>query len=128
MQSALDGEPGKYATLEYRLPDGSFVSTTIGAWAERIDAGAESAVRLETSSNCFQVHRGSGWTEVKSATGEEKFKLEWARGDSFVIPAWYEFVNHANDSEAAYLFYLNDKPMQNNLGLWRIEQQSRDDD
>lgn len=119
MQRRLDADDGKYATAEYRLPDDSSVSTTIGAWAERIDAGASSKPRLETNSNIFQVHSGSGRTEVESADGTKQYTLHWGHGDSFTVPSWYKFVNYADEGAPAYLFYYTDKPIQQSLGLWR---------
>ncbi|KAF9891422.1 hypothetical protein FE257_004278 [Aspergillus nanangensis] len=119
MQKRLDAVEGETAVCEYLLPgaEGS-VSTTIGAYAERIDGGAVGGGRKETTNHVFQVHRGEGWTEVVGADGEVT-TLKWGRGDSFAIPSWCEFRNFAGPKEPVYLFFFSDKPMLTNLGFWR---------
>lgn len=119
MESSLDAEPGDFASIEYLHQDGSSVSTTIGASAERINAGAQSTRRQETASHIFQVHRGAGWVEVNSADGKVNSKLAFGPHDSFVVPCWHCFVIHADEKEPVYLFCFTDKPMQKLLGLWR---------
>lgn len=119
MQARLDAEPGEAAVCEYLLAgSGRSVSTTIGAYAERVDAGKVSARRKETTNHVFQVHRGSGWTEVVNLDGSRN-TLRWGPGDAFAIPSWHEFRNFADADEAVYLFFFSDKPMLTNLGFWR---------
>ncbi|KAH8881150.1 RmlC-like cupin [Thozetella sp. PMI_491] len=119
MKKRLDAVPGSYAQLEYTLPSGASVSTTIGAFMERINAGAASTRRKETTNHIFQVHRGYGTTEITSSDGEVKETIEWGPGDAFAIPSWHEFTNQAKSEEQAYLFYFSDKPMLQNLGFWK---------
>lgn len=119
-QAKLDAAGGNYTTLEYVLPDGKSVSTTIGAFATRVAAGKASRVVQETSSNIFQVHAGRGYTEVTSPDGVEKYTLRWSKNDSFCIPSWYSFQIFA-EQEDAYLFHFSDRPMQVALGYWRYK-------
>ncbi|KAL2833705.1 RmlC-like cupin [Aspergillus cavernicola] len=120
MQARLQAEGGDYATIEYQLPGtGDSVSTTIAANMERIEPGTVSAPRKETTNHIFQVHKGSGTTELVAPDGA-RTTLAWGVGDNFCVPSWYEFTNRATDSgETVYLFYFTDKPMQEKLGLWR---------
>ncbi|KAL4898683.1 RmlC-like cupin domain-containing protein [Aspergillus ambiguus] len=119
MQARLDAEPGDAVVREYLLPaSGKSVSTTIGAYAERISAGKASARRKETTNHVFQVHRGAGRTEVTNLDGS-KSTLRWGPGDSFALPSWHEFRNFADADETVYLFFFSDKPMLTNLGFWR---------
>jgi gentisate 1,2-dioxygenase len=117
-QAKLDAAGGNYSTIEYLLPNGKSVSTTIGAYATRVAAGKASRVVQETSGNIFQIHAGKGFTEVASPDGKDKYTLRWTKSDSFCIPSWYRFQIFAED-EDAYLFSYSDKPMQVTLGYWR---------
>jgi gentisate 1,2-dioxygenase len=122
MRDRLCAIGGDYATLEYQLPgSGESVSTTIGANMERIQPGASSMRRKETTNHIFQVHRGSGSTRLVSPVDGSEIILKWGPGDNFAVPSWYEFTNQADadSEEAVYLFYFTDKPMQDKLGFWR---------
>lgn len=120
-QARLDAPGGDYSSLEYLLPNGKSVSTTIGAYAHRIAAGKASPPVQETAGNIFQVHAGRGYTVVTSPAGETT-RLGWGRGDSFTVPPWHRFQNFAEEGEDAYLFGFSDRPMQVNLGFWRAKE------
>jgi gentisate 1,2-dioxygenase len=120
-QAKLDAPGGDYATVEYLLPNGKSVSTTIGAFATRVAAGKSSTPIQETAGNIFQVHAGKGETRITSPTGDRTYILKWSKGDSFAIPSWYRFQIFAED-EDAYLFSFSDKPMQVALGFWRSKE------
>lgn len=69
-----------------------------------------------TSTALYHVFRGRG----RTAVGEGH--LEWAKGDSFVIPLW-QWHHHENlAQEEAILFSINDRPVMEGLGLYREEQ------
>lgn len=122
MQKKLDTIEGGHAAEEYFLPGGSPVSKIISAFAERLSPGAASCVRRDTTSRIFQVHAGSGTTEVTASNGKSSYTLAWGPGDSFTVPAWHEFVIRADgDSPEVYLFYFSDKAMQINLGIYRSQ-------
>lgn len=118
-QSKLDAAGGSFASMEYLLPSGRSVSTTIGAYASRVSAGQASPPVQETASNIFQVHSGSGHTEVVAPDGKT-YTLQWTKSDSFCIPSWHRFQIFAGD-EDVYLFSFSDKPMQVALGFWRSQ-------
>lgn len=120
MAARLDAEAKEHASLEYKLPNGDSVSTTVGAYAHKIRAGGKSERRRETASYMFQVHQGKGWTEVISSAGE-KIVLRWGKGDTFCVPSWWSWVNHAESDEDVYLFNYGDRPMLEKLGFWREE-------
>jgi gentisate 1,2-dioxygenase len=119
-EAKLNAAGGNYATIEYLLPNGKSVSTTIGAYATRVAAGKTSAPVQETASNIFQVHSGRGRTEVTAPDGE-KYTLRWGKSDSFCIPSWHRFEIFAEE-EDVYLFSFSDKPMQVTLGYWRSKE------
>lgn len=117
MQKKLDAAGGTFASMEYLLPSGKSVSTTIGAYATRVAAGQATLPVQETASYIFQVHAGRGYTEVFDPSGK-KYTLQWTKSDSFCIPSWHRFQVFAED-EDIYLFSFSDKPMQVALGFWR---------
>lgn len=108
----LDQGSQSFAAVDYNLRGGGHpVSRTIGASAERIDAGTKSPERRETTSAVYHVVEGAGATRVGSK------QLDWARGDTFVIPSWMPYVHAA--TENAYLFRFDDRPLVEALGAYR---------
>lgn len=119
MQKALDSTgDASYAVYEYIREDGSPLSKIIGAQAERIGAGASSPLVRETSSKVAHIYEGSGYTEITDSNGNTK-TLNWTRGDTMSIPAWSAVVHHAEGDQPAYIFTYNDKPLLDNLALYK---------
>jgi len=115
MQARLDAAPGSWAVCAYTTPSGAPISRTIGAKAERIDAGTSSPRRRETASTIYHVRAGSGVTRVGDET------LAWQRGDTFAVPAWTWFAHAAGDDGDAYLFRYDDSALLEHLGAYRSE-------
>jgi gentisate 1,2-dioxygenase len=115
MQARLDAVRGPWATCAYTAPSGAPISRTIGAKAERIDAGASSPRRRETTSTIYHVRAGSGVTTVGDTT------LAWKRGDTFAVPAWTWFAHDAGADATAYLFRYDDSALLEHLGAYRSE-------
>lgn len=108
----LDQGSQSFAAVNYNLRDSAHpVSRTIGASAERIDAGTKSPERRETTSAVYHVVEGSGATRIGSS------KLDWQRGDTFAVPSWMPYVHAA--AEKAYLFRFDDRPLVEALGAYR---------
>ncbi|KAH8646773.1 RmlC-like cupin domain-containing protein [Xylariales sp. PMI_506] len=120
-QAKLDAAGGKFASIEYQLPDGRPVSTTVGAFATRVASGASAPAVQETASRIYQVHAGQGRTEVTSPDGKQTYTLRWGKSDSFCIPSWYRYEIFAEGEGDAYLFSFSDKPMQVALGYYRCK-------
>ncbi|KAI7876444.1 RmlC-like cupin [Lichtheimia hyalospora FSU 10163] len=121
VQKALDTTgDGVYATYTYTQADGKPLSYIIGGEAERIGAQSVSPKRRETCSRVFHVYHGTGYTEVDDGNGNKKV-LKWTNSDTFAVPSWYSVVHHNEMNEPAYLFSYNDKPLLENLGLYRSE-------
>ena len=113
MKSDLDALPGSHAVAPYLQRIGRrSISRTIGAQAERIDAGTATSVRQSTQSYVYVVRTGHGRTHVGSEI------LEWAAGDTLAIPAWQPF-HHVAGSETAYLFAMHDRPLIDALGYYQ---------
>ena len=104
--------PEEFASAAYRARDSAApVSRTIGAAAERIDAGARSPARRETASAVYHVVQGEGSTRI----GDREFA--WKRGDTFAIPAWMPYTHAA--SAKSYLFRFDDRPLLEAIGAYR---------
>ena len=113
MEQRLIVEPGSYALVPYlQRVGGQPISRTIGAHAERIDAGTSSPTRQSTVSHVYVVRAGRGRTRVGSTT------LEWEPGDTFAIPTWQPFHHEAIEG-TAYLFAMHDRPLIDALGYYQ---------
>ncbi|MBV8222658.1 MAG: cupin domain-containing protein [Candidatus Eremiobacteraeota bacterium] len=112
IEAALDSAPGAWASVPYRLRDSDApVSPRIGASAERVDAGASSPARRETTSAVYHVYAGSGTTRI----GDRE--LHWEASDTFAVPAWMPYAHVARTK--AYLFRFDDRPLLDALGAYR---------
>jgi gentisate 1,2-dioxygenase len=113
MERSLRAEPGPYALVPYlQRVGGQAISRTIGAYAERIDAGTSSPARQSTLSHVYVVRSGRGRTRVGSTT------LDWEPGDTFAIPTWQPFQHEAVEG-TAYLFAMHDRPLIDALGYYQ---------
>ncbi|KAI8144073.1 RmlC-like cupin domain-containing protein [Fennellomyces sp. T-0311] len=122
VQAALDSTgDASYASYTYKKPDGSPLSYIIGGEAERIGANSVSPQRRETCSKVFHVYGGSGYSEVEDGKGNKTI-LKWTKSDTFAVPAWSGITHHNEGTETAYLFAFNDKPLLDNLALYRAQQ------
>ena len=90
------------------------VGKTIGASAERLNAGKSSPAIRETSSAVYHIIEGSGHTVINGK------QITWRQGDTFCIPAWHEY-QHFADQANVYFYRFDDKPMLRALGLYRTE-------
>jgi gentisate 1,2-dioxygenase len=117
MEHSLCAEPGAYALVPYlQRVGGQPISRTLGAYAERIDAGTSSPVRQSTVSHVYVVRSGRGRTQVGSKT------VEWEPGDTFAIPTWQPFHHEAIEG-TAYLFAMHDRPLIDALGYYQERRQ-----
>ncbi|KAH7039587.1 putative gentisate 1,2-dioxygenase [Microdochium trichocladiopsis] len=127
MQARLDAQAGDWASQRYTRNDGSEVSKTLGAAAERVTAGKSSPIRQETASSMYHVVSGSGRTIIYGPDNEEE-KLTWKRNDTFCIPTWARFQHFADCADGAggagdvYLFRCDDVPMITSLGFYRTSE------
>jgi gentisate 1,2-dioxygenase len=117
MERSLRAEPGAYALVPYlQRVGGQAISRSLGAYAERIDAGTSSPVRQSTVSHVYVVRSGRGRTIAGSKT------IEWEPGDTFAIPTWEAFHHEALDG-TAYLFAMHDRPLIDALGYYQERRQ-----
>jgi len=116
MKARLDALPGPWGEAEYlQKIGGNPISRTIGAKAERLAARTSTPRRQSTACNIYSVVQGSGVARVGERT------LQFEKGDTFAVPAWYPYSVENQSGETAYLFSFNDRPMLQSLGLYREE-------
>ncbi|WP_326543999.1 cupin domain-containing protein [Pseudorhodoferax sp.] len=109
-----DEDPDLGACFEYpALP-------TLACRLLRQRGGRPRREHRRSSATLFHVVEGRGHTTVGEQT------LEWARGDTFVVPAW-NWCRHAgggsgkDGSGDALLFSMDDSPALRALGLYKEE-------
>ena len=109
-----DGYDGNL--IRYMNPaTGGFTLPTMSCELQLLKPGKITKSHRHTSTSLYHVFRGRG----RTAVGEGY--LEWAKGDSFVIPLW-QWHHHENRAEEeAILFSINDRPVMEGLGLYREE-------
>ncbi len=116
MRARLDAQAGPFAVLPYlQRVGGGALSATVGACAERIDARTATPQRRSTASHIYVVLEGRGKTRVAETV------LEWEKNDAFAVPAWAPYIHESTSSTTAYLFDMNDRPMLENLAIYREE-------
>jgi gentisate 1,2-dioxygenase len=116
MKATLDSKPGPWALEHYRDASGNYISSTMGAHAERLEASQQSAPRRDTCSYIYHVKSGSGKSNITKANGESD-TVEWEVHDTFAVPAWSRIVHTANPGEGVYLFVLSDRPLLERLNM-----------
>jgi gentisate 1,2-dioxygenase len=100
--------------LRYVNPaTGASPMPTIGAFAQLLPGGFETAPYRSTDATVYVCLEGAGSAEV----GDETFEL--GPNDVFVVPSWHSLKLRAG--ERTILFSFSDRPMQQALGLWREE-------
>ncbi len=123
MRTALDtfagceGSPFDGVILRYAHPvTGGPTLPTIDCFAQLLAPGRHTESHRHTSSTVYYVMEGQGSTTVGDT------RLDWAEGDSFVIPNWMWHC-HENRSAVteAVLFSATDAPVLQQLGFYREE-------
>ncbi len=113
LDAASDDHPG-----ERRVTLGPPCLDTIGLQMMRLDPPTQSAPVVHartTASIIYAVADGSGETLI----GDERFA--WARGDVFVVPAWWPHAHGAH--ERSHLLRVTDEPFLERLHWLRSEDQ-----
>jgi gentisate 1,2-dioxygenase len=86
---------------------------TIGAFAQRLEAGFETRPYRCTDGTVYACLEGAGEAEING----QDFRFE--ENDVFVVPSWQTVRLRAKS--ATILFSFSDRPAQQSLGIWREE-------
>lgn len=84
---------------------------TLGFSAMQLRAGQDLALRKRSASGVIHVIEGRGESEIDGVT------LQWTEGDTLTIPTHAQ-VRHRAMGNDAYLFHVDDAPMQRALGIY----------
>lgn len=117
MQQRLNAEPGDWAGCNYKTSTGAYISKTLGALAERVNAGKTGGPPRESCSYVYHAVAGNGSTEIELSKGGTE-TVQWQQGDTFAVPAWSRVTHHASSDGDAYLFVLSDRPALDQLGMY----------
>ena len=90
---------------------GDYALPTMATYMQLLPNGMTTAPYRSTDGMVYSVVEGTGRT---IASGE---KMPWGPRDTFVIPSWCSH-HHEADGDAV-LFSFSDRPIQQNIGLWR---------
>ena len=123
LQSATDSETSPFDGIifEYTNPlDAGHTLPAMSCFIQRLRPGEHTEAHRHTASVVYHAFQGQGSTVINSQ------RLDWARGDTFVLPswAWHEHVN-ASESEEAVLFSVSDLPVIEAMDLYKVEEGSR---
>jgi 1-hydroxy-2-naphthoate dioxygenase len=114
-----DRDPHDGTLLRYINPaTGGFTYPTMSCEIQLFKAREKTATHRHTSTALYHVFRGHG----RTAVGEGR--IEWKRGDSFVVPLWQPHAHENLSDEEAILFSINDGPVMEALQLYREEAQN----
>jgi len=114
------GDPFDGALLRFVDPlTGGPTLPSMSCEIQLLRPGEKTRSHRHSTTSIFHAFRGRGVTVV------ENERLEWEKGDSFVLPLW-SWHHHENRSkEAAILFSINDRPALEALGFYREEEEKR---
>ena len=84
---------------------------TLGFSAQRLRAGQDFSPRRRSASSVIHVIEGRGESVIDGTT------LAWSEGDTLAIPT-HAAVTHRAQGQDAYLFHVDDAPMQRALGFY----------
>jgi len=117
--AALDAAPDDpFDGRCWRYPDRATGGETLATMAcelARLAPGERTRSHRHASVALYHVFAGSGCTRAGDET------LEWAKGDTFVVPLWCWHDHECRGPEPALLFSMNDRPAMRALGLYREE-------
>ena len=84
---------------------------TLGFSAQQLRAGQDFSPRRRSASSVIHVIEGRGESEIDGVT------LKWTQGDTLAVPTHAQ-VTHRATGRDAYLFHVDDAPMQRALGFY----------
>lgn len=83
----------------------------LGFSAQMLRAGEEVSPPLRSCSSVIHVIEGEGESEIDGKT------MKWTQSDTIAIPT-YAKVRHRAGSKPAYIFHVDDAPLQRKIGVY----------
>ena len=110
------GDPFDAVTVAFSDPlTGGPTLPTIGCEMTMLRPCETTGRHRHTAATVYHVFEGEGATVI----GDRR--IEWHKGDAFVVPCW-AWHAHANEgAESVLLFSITDAPVMQALGFWREE-------
>ncbi|MXW30113.1 MAG: cupin domain-containing protein [Chloroflexi bacterium] len=94
---------------------------TLALKLQRLAPGSRTDAHRHTSSVVYHVAKGEGYSIIDGN------RLDWSKGDTFVLPSWLLHEHGTDASEDAVLFSMSDLPVIEAIGLYREEEGARQD-
>ena len=108
--------------MEYSNPvTGGHSMPTLALKLQRLAPNSHTDAHRHTSSVVYHAAKGSGFSIVDGR------RLDWSKGDTFVLPAWVTHEHGTESNEDAVLFSMSDLPVVEAMGLYREEEMDRQD-
>ena len=103
--------------MEYANPvTGGHSLPTLALKLQRLAPGFRTAAHRHTSSVVYHVAKGEGFSVIDGK------RLDWSKGDTFVLPSWLPHEHGADSFDDAVLFTMSDLPIIEAMGLYREEE------
>ena len=110
-------DPFDGVIMEYSNPvTGGHSMPTLALKLQRLAPGSHTAAHRHTSSVVYHAAKGEGYSIIDGK------RLEWSKGDTFVLPSWLPHEHGTDSSVDAVLFSMSDLPIIEAMGLYREEE------
>jgi gentisate 1,2-dioxygenase len=115
--SESEGDPYNGLRLTYSNPmTGGATLPTFACEVQLLTAQQKTKAHRHISTTIYYCHQGRGASTVD---GE---RLEWSKGDIFVVPPWLGHFHENLGGEDAILYSMDDYPALKALGLYQEEE------
>ncbi|MCX7264582.1 MAG: cupin domain-containing protein [Betaproteobacteria bacterium] len=105
--------PGAAVQLAYVNPEtGQPCLPTLGFSAQLLRQGEDFSPRRRSASSVVHVIEGHGQSEIDGVS------LHWSEGDTLAVPTHAQVTHRAQNGQA-FLFHVDDAPMQRALGFYQ---------
>ena len=112
-----EDDPYDGVIMEYANPvTGGHSLPTLALKLQRLAPGSRTAAHRHTSSVVYHAAKGEGYSVIDGK------RLEWAKGDTFVLPSWLPHEHGTDSSDDAVLFSMSDLPIIEAMGLYREDE------
>ncbi len=112
-----EDDPYDGVIMEYANPvTGGHSLPTLALKLQRLAPGFRTAAHRHTSSVVYHVAKGEGFSVIDGK------RLDWSKGDTFVLPSWLPHEHGADSFDDAVLFTMSDLPIIEAMGLYREEE------